>query len=140
MSPIVYNHRLKTVTTEGAMTMWLRTDLVAGSPDSGCRARPLQRDSPASLVRWTRLTVAGVIAVVVVVCRVLFRGVSQVRFVIVAPTAKAGFEVFLALLRLFAALVLFLFPSEAERPRLRWVALGFMILGLGCLGFGYLYP
>ena len=107
------------------MTMWLRTDLVAGFPVPG---------------RRTRVVVAGVVAIAVVVWLVLILSVSQIRFVIVAPTAKAGFEVFLALLRVFAALVLFLFPGEAARPRLRWVALGFMILGLGGLGFGYLYP
>jgi len=83
---------------------------------------------------------AGVIAVVLVAWLILILGLRQVRFVIVAPTTKAGFEVFLALLQLSAALVLFLFPAEVERPRLRWVSLGFMILGLGGLGFGYLYP
>ena len=71
----------------------------------------------------------------VVVWLILILGVSEIRFVIVAPTARAGFEVFLALLQLSAALVLFLFPAEVEQPRLRWVSLGFMILGLGGLGF-----
>src|SRR5215213_2590508 len=99
---------------------------------------PLTRKILAPAAGWTRLALAGVTAVMVVVWLILILGVSQFRFVIVAPTAKAGFEVFLALLRLFAALVLFLFPAAAERPRLRWVALGFMILGLGGLVFGYL--
>jgi signal transduction histidine kinase len=71
---------------------------------------------------------------------VLILSVDQLQFVVVAPTAKAGFEVFLALLRLFTALVLFLFPDELSRPRLRWVGLGFLVLGLGGLGFGYFAP
>jgi signal transduction histidine kinase len=66
--------------------------------------------------------------------------VPQVRFVVVAPKAKTGFEVSLALLRLFTALVLVLFPDEAGRDRLRWVALGFAVLGFGGLGYGYLLP
>src|SRR3712207_2585293 len=71
---------------------------------------------------------------------VLIMTVDQLQFVVVAPTAKAGFEVFLALLRLFTAVVLFLFPDEVSRPCLRWVALGFLVLGIGGLGFGYLVP
>jgi signal transduction histidine kinase len=102
--------------------------------------RSLKWKIPGSLVHTTRVASAGLIAIVVVGWLVLILGLSQIRFVIVAPTANAGFEVFLALLQLAAALVLFLFPAEAERPRLRWVALGFVILGLGGLGFGYLFP
>ncbi len=66
--------------------------------------------------------------------------VPDVRFVVLAPKAKTGFEVSLALLRLFVALVLFLFPHEPVRDRLRWVALGFLITGIGGLGFGYVLP
>ena len=87
----------------------------------------------------TRL-LALVLGGVLITWIVLILSVDQLQFVVVAPTAKAGFEVFLALLRLFTALVLFLFPDDVSRPRLRWVALGFLILGLGGLGFGYLVP
>jgi signal transduction histidine kinase len=100
----------------------------------------LTQEALAHSGRWTRATIAGVIAVALVTWLILILTVSQMRFIIVAPEAKAGFEIFLALLRLFAALVLFLFPAAAARPRLRWVALGFLILALGGIGFGYLYP
>ena len=70
----------------------------------------------------------------------LIMSVDHLQFVVVAPVTKAGFEVFLALLRLFTALVLYLFPDETSRPRLRWVALGMLILGLGGIEFGYLVP
>jgi signal transduction histidine kinase len=89
---------------------------------------------------WSRIAAAGVTGVVVVAWLLLILGVSQIRFVLVAPTAKAGFEVFIALLQLSAALVLFLFPAELERARLRWVSLGFIIMGIGGLSFGYLFP
>jgi signal transduction histidine kinase len=118
------SHRNERVAKRGAMTAWLR--------------QPVPRRGPPA-ARWTQVAIA-IIAVAVVAWLVLILSVGQIRFVIVAPTAKAGFEVFLALLRLFVALVLFLFPAESARPRLRWVALGFLLLGLGGLGFGYLYP
>src|SRR5215217_3612633 len=124
----------------GAMASRPRDEFGVESPETAQLDRPPKRGVGSGLVYWTRVTAAGVSAIVVVVWLILILGVSEIRFVIVAPTAKAGFEVFLALLRLFAALVLFLFPAEAERPRLRWVALGFMILGLGGLVFGYLFP
>src|SRR5215211_6322909 len=123
----------------GAMASWPRDELEVGSPKTARLDRLRERKVASSLAYWTRVTVAGVFAVVVVVWLILILGLSQIRFVIVAPTARAGFEVFLALLQLSAALVLFLITAEVERSRLRWVSLGFMILGLGGLGFGYLY-
>jgi signal transduction histidine kinase len=116
-----------------------RDDLEVGSAETVRPNRPRKREVGSPLAYWTRVTAASVFAVVVVVWLILILGLSEIRFVIVAPTARAGFEVFLALLQLSAALVLFLFPAEVEQPRLRWVSLGFMILGLGGLVFGYLY-
>jgi signal transduction histidine kinase len=121
------------------MALSPRDDLEVGSPETGQRDRPPDQEARSPLAYWTRVTAAGVFAIVVVAWLILILGLSEIRFVIVAPTARAGFEVFLALLQLSAALVLFLFPAEVEQPRLRWVSLGFMILGLGGLGFGYLY-
>src|SRR5215212_10240534 len=121
------------------MASWPHDDPKAGSPETVRLAQSPEREEGVPPARWTRVVAAGVIAVVVVAWLILILRLSQVRFVIVAPTTKAGFEAFLALLQLSAALVLFFFTTEVERPRLRWVSLGFMILGLGGLGFGYLY-
>lgn len=66
--------------------------------------------------------------------------VDALRFVVYAPTARAGFEVILASASLFAGLVLALFPTTTGRPRLEWVAAGFVVLGAGGLLFGYLVP
>src|SRR5215216_5833129 len=66
--------------------------------------------------------------------------IPDLRFVVVATRAKTGVEVIAAILQLFVALVLALFPVEEARLRLNWVALGFLILGLSGLGFGYLLP
>jgi cytochrome bd-type quinol oxidase subunit 2 len=66
---------------------------------------------------------------------------DPVRFVVFNPRAKTGFEVFLAISQLFGALILALTPATDDlRWRLRWVAAGFLLLGAGALGFGYLYP
>lgn len=65
---------------------------------------------------------------------------DPIQFVLFTPKTKTGFELSLAFLRLFVALVLALFPDDLVRERLRWVAVGFLILGLGSLIFGYLIP
>ena len=83
-------------------------------------------------------------AVAAAILVVLWAGVvfviPQIRFVVFAPEAKTGFEVSLALLRLFAAFVFFRFPDDRGRDRLRWIALGLAIQGFGGIGFGYLLP
>jgi signal transduction histidine kinase len=66
--------------------------------------------------------------------------VERLRFVVHDPHAKTGFEMFLALGQLFGGLVLTLAPDEADRPRLRWVAMGLFLLGSGTLWFAYLFP
>ena len=65
---------------------------------------------------------------------------SSMRFFVFTPRTKTNFDVSVALLSLFVALVFLLFPSERERTRLDWVAVGFLILGIGALLFGYLLP
>jgi signal transduction histidine kinase len=82
----------------------------------------------------------ALVALLVLAWAVAILALPEIRFVVLAPKAKTGFEVSLALLRLFVALVLFLFPYEPVRDRLRWVALGFLITGVSGLGFGYLLP
>jgi signal transduction histidine kinase len=94
---------------------------------------------------WNRIgnrprILAALTAVIVLTWLVAILAVPNLRFVVLTPKAKTGFEVSLALLRLFVALVLVLVPEESERDRLRWVAAGFGILGLGGLAFGYLLP
>ena len=66
--------------------------------------------------------------------------IPTLRFVVYTPRAKTGFDVSVALLSLFVALILFYFPDELERTRLQWMAVGFLILGFGALVFGYLLP
>ena len=71
----------------------------------------------------------------------LVLAVEGARFVLpLPPGAAAGVETAGALVRLFAALVLALFPDDPVRPRLRWAASGFLVLGLGRLVFGALWP
>ncbi|MDQ3542086.1 MAG: HAMP domain-containing histidine kinase [Chloroflexota bacterium] len=65
---------------------------------------------------------------------------ESLRFVVLDPQAKTGFEMFLALGQLFGAMVLLLAPGEMAQARMRWVAIGLLILGTGTLWFAYLYP
>src|SRR5215217_277384 len=98
----------------GAMAAWPADDPKIGSPETAHVDRPPEREAGVPPARWTRVTAAGIIAVVVVAWLILILRLSQDRFVIVAPTTKAGFEAFLALLQLSAALVLFFFTTEVE--------------------------
>lgn len=92
--------------------------------------------------RQTRATwlLATITAGLVIVWLGIILVDDRLRFVVVAPRAKTGFEVSLALGQLFGALALTLFPDEPARRRLRWVAAGLLTLGLGTFGYGYLYP
>jgi hypothetical protein len=64
-----------------------------------------------------------------------------VGFAAVVPVGfRGGAEAAISLARLFAALVLVLIVADGVGGRLRWVACGFVVLGLGQLVFGYLEP
>ena len=82
----------------------------------------------------------AVAALLVVAWAGLVLAIPQVRFVVYDPKTKTGLEVFLAAVSLFLALVFSLFPDDDGRDRLRWVALGFVVLGLGSVVFGYFMP
>ena len=82
----------------------------------------------------------AVAALLVVAWAGLVLAIPQVRFVVYDPKTKTGLEVFLAAVSLFLALVFSLFPDDDRRDRLRWVALGFVVLGLGSVVFGYFMP
>ena len=80
------------------------------------------------------------LALLVIAWAVVVFNVPNVNYVLFDPRTKTGLEVLRAAVSLFAALVLILLPDETLREQLRWVALGLVLLGLGSLGFGYLYP
>src|SRR5919197_3797621 len=87
-------------------------------------------------LRW-QLLAAG-LAVLIIAWAVATLTIPGARFAVTAPVAQAGVEAASALARLFAALVLFLFPTERSGRRLHWVAGGLVILGLSDLVFGYI--
>jgi signal transduction histidine kinase len=99
-----------------------------------------RRASPRAGPSRRLLLAAGAVAVLVVAWAGIVLAVPQARFVIYDPRVKTGLEVFLAAVSLFLAVVFFLFPEDDGRLRLRWVSLGFVMLGLGGIGFGYLLP
>ncbi|HEV2108136.1 MAG TPA: HAMP domain-containing sensor histidine kinase [Thermomicrobiales bacterium] len=65
---------------------------------------------------------------------------NRVRLATVALETQVGMEAASALARLFGALVLALSPAGQTGQRLRWVAGGLAVLGVGRLLFGYVPP
>ena len=77
---------------------------------------------------------------VLIIWAVLLVGAGHFQFIVVAPEARAAFDLLLVSLRLFTAFVLFLFPEDAVQSRLRWLALGLLIQSLGTIGHRSLGP
>jgi signal transduction histidine kinase len=91
--------------------------------------------------RWRlTLTVCAATASIAVAWLLLVFVVDQIRFVVLNPRAKTGFEIFLALAQIFGAFVLAVSPIGPIRRRVHRVAAAFLVLGIGALSLGYLYP
>lgn len=90
--------------------------------------------------RDTSWTVGSVVVVLIAAFIVLILVQHPGRFAVFSGRIQIGVESASTLARLFAALVLFLFPRSEEGDRLRWVAGGLLVLGLGSLVFGYIGP
>jgi signal transduction histidine kinase len=92
--------------------------------------------------RFVNPTLSGslAIAVLILLWIVVVLARKSAQFAVLAPTAAIGVEAASALARWFGALVLFWFPDERVRPRLSWVALGFIIMGSGAFAYGFLVP
>ena len=91
---------------------------------------------------WSHLgtkTTVWLIVIAAVLWLTAILAIDDARFVVLAPTAKVGIEVILALSSLFGALVLLLFPTTSSL-RMQWIAAGFLVLGISGLTFGYLQP
>jgi signal transduction histidine kinase len=107
-------------------------------------SRGIRRDDLFSVVDRSDLFLPWwllplVVAGAVVAWIGLIFATDRVRFVAAAsPAGATGVEAASALASLFAALVLALFPDDRIAPRLRWVAGGFVVLGLGAVGLGAL--
>lgn len=88
------------------------------------------------------LLVAGALMGLVVAWTAADLTFDSLELMVRVPTWFQGDEeLAAAVVRFFAALVLFLFPDDDEvGRRLHWVAGGFFILGLGYLTFGYVEP
>ena len=93
-------------------------------------------DVHRSLSTWLAVAVAAAI----LVWTALAIAVDSVPLALFSPQGQTGVEAASALARFFGAMVLLLFPEERLGFRLRWVAAGFIVLGLGALLFGFLWP
>jgi len=84
------------------------------------------------------LLAAAAIGLLILVWVALTSVVGYRYFAVHAPQTQVGVEAASALARVFAALVLLLFPIDPGARALRWVAAGLGISALGGVLFGYL--
>ena len=97
--------------------------------------------SPAPGYRRAVTAAAVVLSVLIAAWVLLNFSLDRGGFALsVPPKLRGGEEAVSAFARLFAALVLSLFPADGIGRRLHWVAGGLAVLGLGHLVFGYLEP
>lgn len=107
-----------------------------GGGEEGARA-----GSSGALAGRRRTFFAVALAVAIFAWAVIGLLVEGPGFAVLAPAKVQGVEeAASALARLFAALVLGLFLAEDAGRRMRWVAGGLVVLGLGHLIFGYIEP
>jgi signal transduction histidine kinase len=109
------------------------------------KARQLNRSAgeaiQAVLARNDMLVIAVAISLGIVVWAIVNIANGWVGFAKPVPQGlRGGMEASISLARLFAAMVLMLLVADGNRGRLRWVAAGFVVLGLGQLIFGYIEP
>ena len=87
------------------------------------------------------LFVSVALAIAIVLWAVVNLAIGWTGFALVVPVGFRGSgEMAISIARLFAALVLILSVADGLGDRLRWVAAGFIVLGLGQFAFGYLEP
>ncbi|CAN5129860.1 hypothetical protein BH23CHL1_BH23CHL1_27140 [soil metagenome] len=80
------------------------------------------------------------VAAAILLWTVLAIAVDNIPLALFSPQGQTGVEAASALARFFGAVVLLLFSEERLGFRLRWVAAGFIVLGLGGLLFGFFWP
>lgn len=90
--------------------------------------------------RQRAFSIAAALALLATGWLVLVLVVDPMRFVIFDPRAGTGFEVLLAIGQMLGAFVLAISPIQPTPRRLRWVAGGLLVFGIGAIGYGYLYP
>jgi signal transduction histidine kinase len=116
---------------------WLQTPFgvstAPGVPATGRRRLRRGKQHP----EWLPASAVGLLIALWTVA-ILFT--PEARLVLFSSRAQAGLDSASALVSLFGALVLLLFPAVEDERRLRWVASGLLVLGLGGLIFGSLEP
>lgn len=111
-------------------------------PESSVGTDTLRHTLPRSNMPSRRTFVAAaLIALGIVIWAVVNLANGWVGFATFVPIGlRGGMEAAISLARLFAALVLVLLVADGIGARLRWLAAGFVVLGLGQLAFGYIEP
>jgi hypothetical protein len=116
--------------------------LEAGRETRGVGESAVYDRSSSPVARKKVLVAAVALTVGIVLWALVNLANGWVGFATVVPVGfRGGAEAAISLARLFAALVLVLMiAADGIGRRLRWVACGFAVLGLGQLVFGYLEP
>jgi signal transduction histidine kinase len=89
---------------------------------------------------WPRVVGSAALGAVLLIWVAATLVDKDVRLLIHFPALSSDIGLATGVLRLFAALVLLLFPAGAERLRLRWVAVAFAVLGSTTFVFEFLQP
>jgi signal transduction histidine kinase len=97
-------------------------------------ARPMLVFWP--IVRRFPFVLVAAVALPIVLWAVAVLSFDSVQFTVLSSQSQISEEGASAFARLFGALILLLFPLDESRWRLRWVAGGFVALGLGGFAFG----
>ena len=115
----------------------------AGLPDDGPVTAAAAQDtweSGRAPSRTLVLVLTILPAVAILVWTIAIFVLQHLQFAVRAPEWAVRVGGASAAARLFAALVLLLFPAEPASARLRWVGSALLVLGIGVLVFGYLGP
>lgn len=100
----------------------------------------LRSDASLRIPRGRIWLAAGILTFGLLLSAIVTLTDTRAHVTVYSATGEVGLESASALARLFAALVLFLFPWDKAENRLRWVAAGLGVLGLGGLIFGFIGP
>ncbi len=105
------------------------------------RLHPARPDAGAASWHRSPWLLVVVLAIPVIVWVALNLWLGEVRLAVMMPGVQAGVDAASALARFFGALALVLIPADrVAGQRFRWVAAGFVILGLGAFVFGVVRP
>jgi signal transduction histidine kinase len=117
----------------------LQTDPASYAPESSIYRRYVLPGMMRLRQRYLLWIAAGVVTFNILWAVTAVR-IDWIDFVVVAPSEQSGVPLLLAGSELFACLVLLLFPVVAAQDRMRWAAMGFLVVAAGRILYGVVFP